>query len=103
MLQQIKSFKDKALVLGLFGWLLFPGMYLLVGLLTAVGVDVIPAFVLSSPLGLIGVICWIFGIHSGFMSLLQNKSILVSIVAITIAILPLLFLGYIVWLSAKGY
>jgi uncharacterized membrane protein len=95
--------KEKPIYLIIYGWLLFPSMYLLVGILSSLHMQVVLAFAISAPLGIIGFIFWVIGVFFSFKSLLKKQAIVVSTVAFLIGMLPIAFLGYVFWLSANGF
>ena len=95
--------KEKPLYLVLYGWLLFPSMYLFVGILSALNIQVILALSISAPLGIIGFIFWVSGVYFSFISLANKRAIVVSALVLLIGLLPIAFLFYGFWLSTNGF
>ena len=95
--------KEKPIYLVLYGWLLFPSMYLLGGILSVLNMQVVIAFAISAPLGIIGFIFWVSGVCFSFKSLLSKQAVVVSVFALLIGLFPIAFLGYAFWLSANGF
>ncbi len=83
------------LTLSIFGWLAFPSMYLLVGVLTAIGMEIALAFGISSFLGILGLIAWIAAICIAAVSLTKKQNIVPSIVSIILSIAPIIILLYV--------
>lgn len=103
MIDWIRSLKKKPFLVCIFGWLLFPAMYLLVGIFTAFGISVETAFILASPAGVIGFLLWFLSIMFGINAIREHVNIASSSVAIIASVVPLVFLFYSFWLSANGY
>lgn len=85
-----------------YGWLLFPGMYLLVGIFTALGISVEMSFLVASPAGVLGFICWVAALTISVQRLLQGQSIGISISGLIFSLIPLSFLTYGFWVAVNG-
>lgn len=102
MMEQILKLKNKPILICVFGWLLFPGMYLLVGILTALGASVETAFIVASPAGIMGFVCWVTTFMLSLLNLAKGLRISTSIAGLVTSIIPLAFLGFAFWVSANG-
>ena len=78
-------------------------MYLLVGILSSLNMQVVLAFAISAPLGITGFIFWVSGVYFSFKSLLSQQAVIISAFALLVGLLPIAFLGYVFWLSANGF
>lgn len=102
MIAQGVKLKERPLLTGVLGWLFFPGMYFLVGLLTALGVSVENAFIWAAPAGLIGFVCWVAGLIFSLQHLRRSKKWVTALAGLVVSVVPLLFLGFAFWLAANG-
>lgn len=102
MIEKISKLRNKPLLLSALGWLLFPGMYLLVGVFTALGVSVETSFLIASPAGVLGFCFWVAAFIISALWLFKAKNIAVSVGGLVLSCMPLLFLGFAFWLAANG-
>lgn len=102
MIDKILKLKDKPLLVSIFGWLFFPGMYLLVGILTSLGTSVETAFIAASPAGVIGFTCWVAAFIFSLQHLVKRQRIPASIGGLVASLIPLAFLAYAFWIAVNG-
>ena len=102
MIERFSKLKDKPLMLAFFGWLLFPGMYLLAGAFTALGVSVEMSFLIASPTGVFGFIFWVTAFIVSTLWLVKAKNIAVSVGGVVLSVIPLAFLGFGFWVAVNG-
>ena len=96
----IAILKEKPLTTCILAWLLVPGMYLVVGILTGfLDIKVQTAFMIASPIGLSGFIFWCLTLIFSIKKLRQGRNIASSIIALLGAILPLAFIGIGLWIT----
>ncbi|MCP3889918.1 MAG: hypothetical protein GY702_13760 [Desulfobulbaceae bacterium] len=86
--------KANPLLACIIGWVLFPCMYLLIGLFTTLGLAVQTAFILSLPLGILGFIFWLLSLNNSTKEIWSKKHTLSNWLALIGASIPLLFLTF---------
>lgn len=101
-MEQLLKLKDRPVLTSVFGWLLFPSMYMLVGIFTALGVSVETSFILAAPVGILGFICWVAAFFTSLGQLAKGQLRATSIGGMVSSSVPLLFLGYGFWVVANG-
>lgn len=89
----VAAMKAKPFRTSVIGWVSFPSMYLLVGVFSASGISVETSFLIASPLGLFGFICWVAAFWFGMLQLLQGERNLSSLGGVILSAAPLIFLG----------
>ncbi|WP_185234980.1 hypothetical protein [Teredinibacter franksiae] len=102
MIESFSKLKDKPLLLSGLGWLLFPGMYLLVGVFTALGASVETSFLIAAPAGVLGFVFWVAALTFGASGLLKSNNIAASLGGLVASIVPLAFLGFAFWVALNG-
>mgnify|MGYP003385256686 CR=1 FL=1 len=102
MMKKVADLKDRPVLTGFYGWLLFPGMYLLVGVFTALGVSVEVSFIIASPAGFLGFICWVASFVISVQKLLSGQSIVASTSGLLLSLIPLSFLAFGFWVASNG-
>ena len=102
MLERVSRLKKRPLLTSVLGWVLFSGMYLLVGIITSIGTSVENAFILASPLGVIGFACWVSGFIFSLQYLTTGKDIPGSVGGLVASTIPLAFLIFVVLIAANG-
>ena len=102
MMKQVKKLKNRPVLTSFFGWLLFPGMYLLVGIFTGLGVSVENSFIIASPAGFLGFCCWIAAFIISSRKLIKGKNVTVSIAGLISSLIPLAFLAFAFWVAVNG-
>lgn len=102
MKDKINKLIEKPLLMSIIGWVLFPGMYLLVGIFTTLDLSVEVSFIIASPAALVGFAAWVMAFAVSLRSLIQGRLIAVSIGGLVSSIIPLIFLGYGFWIAANG-
>jgi len=89
-----KGLLSRPILLSVLGWLLFPGMYLAVGILTALKVQVELAFLIAAPLGILGYLSWVLSFFVSFRKMVWSQSKVASIIGILFSGLPLALFTY---------
>lgn len=84
------------------GWILLPGMYLIAGGLASVGLTVQVSFLIVSPLGVVGLFCWVYALILGVWALVGRRNIARSLVAILMSLPPIVFLVFAFWAGLNG-
>ena len=98
-----KKIKEKPLVACIFGWVLFPSMYLLIGVFTTIGIAVQTAFILSLPFGVLGVVFWVLSLSNSIKQIWSRNHTISSWLALIAASIPLLFMAFGMYIAAfKG-
>ena len=77
-------------------------MYLLVGILTALGLSVEASFLIASPVGLLGFVCWVSAFIISVVWLYRAKSTAVAFCSLVASGIPLAFMGLGFWVVANG-
>jgi len=98
----IKYLLSNHYLFAIFGWALFPGMYVAVGLLTQTSIEVPKAFSLASPLGVLGFISWILAAALSFRKSVWRETRVKTIVALLLSVPPLIFLAFGYWVATNG-
>lgn len=101
-LQKVAKLRDRPVLTSFYGWILFPGMYLLVGILTALGVSVEASFIAASPAGLLGFTCWVAAFIISLQQLSRGQNIGASVGGLLSSFVPLSFLAFGFWVAANG-
>ncbi|KZM38662.1 hypothetical protein OA92_23015 [Marinomonas sp. SBI22] len=96
-----KLTKNPALT-SFYGWLLFPSMYLLVGIFTSVGVSVETSFIVASPTGILGFICWAVAFIISIKQILNGQITANSLGGMLSSFIPFAFLGFAFWVAVNG-
>ncbi len=99
---QFSRLKEKPLLTSLIGWLLFPGMYVLVGIFTFFGVSVETSFIMAAPAGVLGFFAWVSAFAFSLIKLYQGQHIPASLVALISSLVPLGFLLISFWAVING-
>ena len=102
MINHFSKLKNRPLLVSVFGWVLFPSMYLLVGILTAFGTSVETSFLITSPVGVLGFICWVAAFIISVSQLVKRESFVASIGGLFSSFIPLAFLGFGFWVATNG-
>ena len=102
MIEKLSRLRSKPLLLSILGWLLFPAMYLLVGIFTALGLSVEVSFLIASPAGVLGFGCWVTAFIISVVWLFKTKNLAVAFGGFVSSIVPLAFLGFGFWVAANG-
>ncbi len=102
MIESLSKLKDKPRLLAVLGWVLFPGMYLLVGVFTALGISVEISFLIASPVGVLGFVFWVAAFIISLLWLFEAKNIAVSVGGLVLSFIPLALLGFGFWIAATG-
>lgn len=102
MISQLSKLKNRPLLVSVLGWLLFPGMYLLVGVFTVLGVPVEASFLIASPAGVLGFSCWVVAFIFSVLQLTRRESLATSIGGLLSSFIPLAFLGFAFWMAVNG-
>lgn len=77
-------------------------MYLLVSILTALGLSVEASFLTASPVGVLGFGCWVSAFIISVVWLYRGKNITLAFSGLAASGIPLAFLGFGLWVAANG-
>lgn len=89
-------------MLSILGWLLFPAMYLLVGIFTVLDLSVEASFLIASPVGMLGFCCWVTALIISVVWLFKAKNLAVAFGGLVSSAIPLTFLGFGFWMAING-
>jgi len=101
-MKQVSKLIENPGLTSLYGWLLFPGMYLLAGILIDVGVSVDTSFLVASPVGFLGFICWVTSLTISIKQVLNGQITAVSLGGMLSSFIPFAFLGFAFWVVVNG-
>ena len=102
MIQTLAKYKTRPLVISLFGWIFFIGMYLLVGIFSIAGMSAETSFLVASLAGILGFLCCLAALIVSVRQLFKGLAIGASIGAFFLSLIPLSFLTFSVFIAAKG-
>ena len=102
MIQTLAKYSNRPLAVSLFGWILFLGMYLLVGIFSVAGMSTKTSFIVASLVGILGFLCWLAALIISVVQLFKGLTIGASIGAFFLSLIPLSFLTYSFFIAANG-